>query len=88
MAGQVRKRSGFWDNSTIPASKRSICVLCDKTVSTASTTNLRAHLQAKHRALVLKELRADETLEVGKIAILATLKEDLARLRSIQAHLK
>ena len=58
------------------ASKKSNCVLCGKTVSAATTTNLRAHLQAKHGDLVLKELRANETLEVGKIATLATLKED------------
>ena len=50
--------------------------MCDKTVLAASTTNLRAHLQSKHTDLVLKELRADDTLEVGKIATLATLKED------------
>ncbi len=51
-------------------------MLCDKTVSAASTTKLRSHLQAKHIHVVLKELQADETLEVGKIAILATLMED------------
>ena len=74
--GPGAKEKWFWDNTTTPASKRSICVLCDKTVSAASTTNLRAHLQAKHTDLVLRELRADESLEVGKIATLATLKED------------
>jgi hypothetical protein len=49
-------------------------VLCNKPVSSASKTNLRARLQAKHNDLVLKELRADETPEVGKILTLATLK--------------
>ncbi len=51
-------------------------MLCDNTVSMASTTNLRAQIQAKHSGLVLKELRTDETLEVGKIATLVDLKED------------
>lgn len=78
----------FWDNTTTPASKRSFCVLCDKTVSAASTTNLRAHLQAKHTDLVLKELRADESLEVGKIATLATLKEDYGAVEKFSGSFK
>ncbi len=51
-------------------------MLCDKNVSPTTTTSLRAHLQAKHSYFVLKELRVDETLEVRKIAALATMKED------------
>jgi len=70
--GPHAKEKWLWDNSTAPASKRSIFVICDKTVPMASTTNLRAHLQSKYSDLVLKKLRADETLEVGKIATLAT----------------
>ena len=86
--GPGAKHKWFWDNSTVPASKRSICVLCDKTVSAATTTNLRAHLQAKHSDLVLKELRADETLEVGKIATLATLKEDYGSVEKYTGSFK
>ena len=86
--GPGAKEKWFWDNTTTPASKRSICVLCDKTISAASTTNLRAHLQAKHTDLVLKELRADETLEVGKIATLATLKEDFGAVEKFSGSFK
>ncbi len=67
--GPGNKEKCFKDNT--PASKRSFCVLCDKTVSVARTTNLRAYLQVKHITLVLKELRAARTLEVGKIATLS-----------------
>ncbi len=63
-------------------------MLCDKTVSAASTTNLRAHLQAKQSDLVLKELRADETIEVGKIATLATLKGDFGSVEKYTCSFK
>jgi len=69
----VRKRSGFADNSIIPASKRSICVIYAKAVSPTITTILLAHLQEKYSDVVLKELRADETLKVGKNSTLATI---------------
>ncbi len=86
--GPGAKEKWFWDNTTTPASRRSICVLCDKTVSATSTTNLRAHLQSKHTDLVLKELRADETLEVGKIATLDTLKEDFGAIDKFSGSFK
>ena len=66
----------------------SICELCDKTVSAATTTNLRAHLQAKHGDLVLKELRANEILEVGKIATFATVKEDYSSVEKYTRSFK
>jgi hypothetical protein len=86
--GPGAKEKWFWDNTTTPASKRSICVLCDKTILATSTTNLRAHLQAKHTDLNLKELRTDESLEVGKIATLATLKEDYGVVENFQGLLR
>ena len=45
-------------------------------VSAAITTNLRTHLQSAHKSLVIKELRADESLEVGQHSTLQTLKQD------------
>jgi hypothetical protein len=86
--GPGAKLKWFWDNTTSPASKRSICLLCNNTVSAASTTNLRQHLQGKHTDLMLKELRADETLEVGKIATLASLKEDFGSVEKYSGPFK
>ncbi len=45
-------------------------------VSSASTTNLHTHMQSAHKALVIKDLKADETLEVGHHSTLQTLKQD------------
>ncbi len=60
--------------------------LCQRQLS---TTSLRAHLQAKHNNdLVLKELRADETSEVGKIATLATPKEDYGSVEKYTCSFK
>ncbi len=74
--GSGNKKKFYWDNSTTPASKRSICSLCNMHVSNANTTNSRTHLQSAHKAVIIKELKADETLEVGQCATLKSLKED------------
>jgi hypothetical protein len=71
--GPGNKEKFYRDNCTTPASKRSICILCNMHVSAASTTNLRTHLQTAHKTLVIKELKADETLEVGQHSTLQTL---------------
>ena len=65
----------FWDNSVSPATKRVTCLLCQKTVSASSTTNMRSHLTAAHKNVIIKELRADETMDPGSHSTLKTLKE-------------
>ena len=86
--GPGNKEKFYWDNSTTPASKRSICSLCNMHVSAASTTNLRTHLQSAHKALVLRELKADETLEVGRHSTLQTLKQDYAAVEKFHGSFK
>ena len=66
----------YWDNSTTPFSKRSISSLCTVHVSASSTTNLRTHVQLAHKDVVIKELKAYATLEVGKCVTLKSMKED------------
>ena len=51
--GPGNKENLYWDNSTTPDSKRSICSLCNMHVSAASTTNLHTRLQSAHKALVI-----------------------------------
>ena len=86
--GPGNKEKFYWDNTTTPASKRSICSLCNMHVSAASTTNLRTHLQSAHKALVIKELRADESLEVGQHSTLQTLKQDYAAVEKFHGTFK
>ncbi len=59
-----------------PASKRSIYSLCNMHLSALSTTNFRTRLQSAHKAVIMKALKAGETLEVGLCATLKSLKED------------
>lgn len=86
--GPGNKEKFYWDNSTTPASKRSICSLCNMHVSAASTTNLRTHLQSAHKAVIMKELKADETLEVGQCATLKSLKEDYGAVEKFTGPFK
>ncbi len=74
--GPGNKEKFYWDNSATPASKRSICSFCNMHVSAASTNNLRTRLQSAHKAVIMKKLKADETLEVGQCATLKSLKKD------------
>jgi len=71
--GPSSKERFYRDISTTHASQRSTCNLCNMHVSAASTTNLRTRLQSAHKVLVIKELKADETLEVGQHSTLQTL---------------
>lgn len=47
----------FWDNSSTPARKVASCTLCDRKISAASTTNLKAHLMAKHAKQMVHDLQ-------------------------------
>lgn len=80
--------SWFWDNSTTPASKRAVCLHCQKTVSASSTSNLKSHLLASHKTLLVKEMRADETLGPGNITTLQSLKEDYGAVEKYQGAAK
>ncbi len=75
-SGPGNKEKFYWDNSTTPISKRSICSLCNMHGSDASTTNLQIHLQSTHKAAIMKELKADKTLKVGQCATLKSSKKD------------
>ena len=66
----------YLDDSTTSTSKMSICSLCNVHVSASSTTNLRTHMQLAHKDVVIKELKADETLKVGKCVTMKSRKED------------
>ncbi len=57
-------------------------------VSAASTTNFRNHLQSAQKVLVIKELKADETLEVGQHSTLQTLKQDYASVEKFHGTFK
>jgi len=57
--------SSYWDNTVAPAPKRAECRLCNKVISASWTTKLRTHLADAHKHILLEEIRADETLEVG-----------------------
>ena len=86
--GPGNKEKFYWDRSTTPPSKRSICSLCNMHVSAASTTNLRSHLQSAHKSVVMQELKADETLEVGQCATLKSLKEDYGAVEKFTGQFK
>ncbi len=57
-------------------------------VSAASTTNLRTHLQSAHKALVIKELKTVETLEVSQHSTLQTLKQDYVDVEKFHGTFK
>jgi hypothetical protein len=57
-------------------------------VSAASTTNLRTHLQSAHKALVIKELKADQTLEVDQHSTLHTLYQDYVDVEKFHGTFK
>jgi hypothetical protein len=86
--GPGNKEKWYWDNSTTPASKRSICSICNTHVSASSTTNLRTHMQSAHKDYVIKELKANETLEVGKCVTLKSLKEDFGAVEKYSGSFK
>ena len=73
--GFGNKEKFYWDISTTTTTKRSICSLCNMHLSAASTTSLPSHLQSAHKSVIMQELKADETLEVGQYATLKSLKE-------------
>ena len=66
----------YWDNSTTPTSKKSICSFCNTHLSASIATNLRTHKQSTHKDIVIRELKANESLEVGKCATFKFLKQD------------
>ena len=86
--GPGNPENWYWDNSTTPASKRSICNICGTHVSASSTTNLRTHMQSAHKDFVIKELKADETLEVGMCSTLKSLKHDYAAIEKFSGDFK
>jgi hypothetical protein len=86
--GLGNKEKFHWDRSTTPPSKRSICSICNMHVSASSTTNLRNHLQSAHKIVVMQELKADETLEVGHYATLKSLKEDCGAVEKFTGRFK
>ena len=51
-------------------------VFSQKTVSASSTTNLRSQLTATHKNVLIKEMRADETMEPCNATTLKSLKDD------------
>jgi len=77
-----------------PTAKRSACSHCGEVVSASSTSNFRAHLVARHKQLLVKELSTDEVQNPSSISTLESLKEDFgcvekytgAAKRSIDAH--
>ena len=78
----------YWDNSVAPAAKRAECKLCNKVISASSTTNLRTHLAAAHKHILLEEIRADETLEVGQQPTLMSLKKDFGAVEKYKGDFK
>ena len=67
-----------------PAAKRATCLLCQKTVSASSTTNLRSHLTASHKNILMKDLRADEPMDPGSYVTLKSLKEDFGSVEKFK----
>ena len=45
-------------------------------MSAASTTNLRSHLTASHKNVLIKELRSDESMDPCNVTTLKSLKQD------------
>lgn len=80
--------SWYWDNSVVPAAKRAECKLCNKVISASSTTNLRTHLAAAHKHILLEEIRADETLEVGQQPTLKSLRKDFGAVEKFKGEFK
>ena len=70
----------YWDNTVTPAAKRSACLHCGEAVSASSTSNFRAHLVARHKQLLVKELRADEVQNPSNMSTLKSLKEDFGKV--------
>ena len=66
----------FWDTTVVPAAKRALCNHCNKTVSAASSMNIRSHLAAKHNDVIVKELATDESLDRSNMQTMKTLKAD------------
>jgi len=78
----------FWDTTVIPAAKRALYKDCNKTVSAASSTNMRSHLAAKHRDVMVKKLEADEYLDPSNIQTLKSLKADFNSVEKFKYGLK
>jgi len=87
--GLVIKRNfnGITRTTTLP-SPRPMCSLCNMHVSDACTTNLRSHLRPTHKSVILKELKADETLKVGQCVPLKSLKEDYSAVEKFTGRFK
>ncbi len=64
------------------------CTIIQKTVSAASTTNLRSHLSATHKNVLIKELRADETMDPCNASTLQTLKKDYGAVEKFKDKFK
>ena len=88
IGGPGIKEKFYWDRLTTPPSKRSICSLCNMHMSVASTANLRSDLQSAHKSLIMKELQADETLEVGQCATLKLVKVDYSAMEKFTDQFK
>ena len=78
----------FWDTTAVPAAKRALCNHCNKTISAASSTNMKSHLAAKHRDVIVKELAAHESLDPSDIQPLKSLKADFNGMEKFKDGLK
>ncbi len=78
----------YWDNIVTPTAKRSACLRCGEVVSASSTSNFRAHLVARHKQLLVKELRADKVQNSSNISTLKSLKEDLDKVEKLTCAAK
>ena len=78
----------LWDNSVTPAAKRATCLLCQKTISASSTTNLRSHITVAHKNVLIKDLRVDEDLDTGSYVTRKSLKEDFGSVEKYKDGFK
>ncbi len=60
-------RNYYMDKYTTLACKFSICSNCNEHVMASNTTNLRTRQYYVHKDMVIKELKANETLEFGRL---------------------
>ena len=72
-----------WDNTTTPARKVAPCTLCDRKISASSTTNLKAHLTAKHSKKLIEDLQMAAADDHGNDD-LGDLMKDAAPLNTKQ----
>jgi len=78
----------YWDTNVVPHNKCALCKHCNKTVSVASSTNMRSHLAAKHRDVIVQELAVDESLDPSNIQTPKSLKADFNSVEKFKDCLK